>query len=139
MWGKPKRSKEQLTKHSAETQSGFQLYATAENGTPVDSTQWTSGGIHRAERVPQGRKHPPLRGADLTALVTVTFPEDLSLQEIENVCFTYEGLTLEVDVSQYLLPGYLLVPEYPAKEAETVCYLSPIGFQCTVPGGGRSP
>lgn len=41
--GQTQAVKEQLTKHNSETQSGFQLYATAENGTPVNSTQWTSG------------------------------------------------------------------------------------------------
>ena len=102
----------------------------------MDSTQWTSG-VYTEQRGFHSVASTPFAGADLTALVTVTFPEDLSLQEIENVCFTYEGLTLEVDVSQYLLPGYLLVPEHPAEGAGTVCYLSPIGFQCTVPGEGE--
>lgn len=134
--GQTQAVKEQLTKHSAETQRGFQLHATAEDGTPVDSTQWTSG-VYTEQRGFHSVASTPFAGADLTALVTVTFPEDLSLQEIENVCFTYEGLTLEVDVSQYLLPGYLLVPEHPAEGAGTVCYLSPIGFQCTVPGEGE--
>ena len=134
--GQTQAVKEQLTKHSSETQSGFQLYATAEDGTPVNSTQWTSG-VYTEQRGFRRVASTPFAGADLTALVTVTFPEDLSLQEIENVCFTYEGLTLEVDVSQYLLPGYLLVPEHPAEGSETVCYLSPVGFQCTVPGEGE--
>lgn len=136
--GQTQAVKEQLTKHSAETQRGFQLHATAEDGTPVDSTQWTSG-VYTEQRGFHSVASTPFAGADLTALVTVTFPEDLSLQEIENVCFTYEGLTLEVDVSQYLLPGYLLVPEHPAEGAGTVCYLSPLGFSARCQGKGRSP
>ena len=59
--GQTQAVKEQLTKHSAETQSGFQLYATAENGTPVNSTQWTSGYTPSREGSAASQA-PPLRG-----------------------------------------------------------------------------
>ena len=95
--------------------------------------------VYTEQRGSTASQAPPLRGQISPRLVTVTFLEDLSLQEIENVCFTYEGLTLEVDVSQYLLPGYLLVPEHPAEGAGTVCYLSPLGFSARCQGKGRSP
>lgn len=112
----------------------FDLYG-LRDGQRVAPTSWestahldTTGAVKTA--VTQ------MEGADMTWLLTFRFLQDETLAELDAVCFSYQGLTLELDVRGHLLPEYLLEsaqPDAPCREV----WVSAIGFSIAgVPAEG---
>ncbi|MBQ2926206.1 MAG: hypothetical protein IJE03_05205 [Ruminiclostridium sp.] len=69
--------------------------------------------------------------ADLTYVFAGTLPENCSMEDMDQVCLTYEGLSLSLPVGDYLCPEYALEPEGEGLPAVSHLRMSAIGFSYT--------
>ncbi|MBQ9853172.1 MAG: hypothetical protein IJO37_09710 [Ruminiclostridium sp.] len=69
--------------------------------------------------------------ADLTYVFAGTLPENCSMEDMDQVCLTYEGLSLSLPVGDYLCPEYALDPEGEGLPAVSHLRMSAIGFSYT--------
>lgn len=132
--GRTDETKARFTAGSLEEQGSFQPYVITQSGARVEQITWQSGTYTKMNGLTKAAE-TMLADADMTYLITLFFEDDLTMEDVATVCFSYEGLTLSVDMQNYLAPEYLLTPENPDKSTITDFYLSRLGFYFTMPAG----
>lgn len=125
-------AKHRFTAGSLEEQGSFQPYAITKDGQRVEYPSWQSGTYTKMSGLGKTAK-TMFADADMTYLITLFFEDDITMSDIEKICFPYEDLTLEVNVQSYIAPEYVLTPEDPAESTITDFHISRIGFCFTMP------
>ena len=97
-------SKQALAAGDLAQQGKFDLYALSETGQRIDFPSTESGTYTET-----GKAVTLLADADMTYLLTGTF-EDTGLDQVATVCFAYEDLVLEADLTGCTFPEYQLEP-----------------------------
>lgn len=69
--------------------------------------------------------------ADLTYVFAGTLPEGHSMEDVDQICLTYEDLSLSLPVENYLCPEYALEPEGNGLPEVDHLRMSAIGFSYT--------
>ena len=103
-------------------QEGFALYAIDKNGGRVDFDDRSSGTY--MEHSPVAKAITKITDADATYLVSGTF-EIPQMENMDKLVFECEGLRLETEIENNILPEY---PLYTADGAETGYVMTPIGL-----------
>lgn len=118
--------------NNLDEQALFELYALDGTGERVEFPIQESGSYTKDGGF--GRKAMSMMpDADMSYLVIGTFTGNARMSDVEKVCFSYEGLTLELDVGEYITPEYELYPENPSGSTVTDFYVSRLGYSFTVP------
>ena len=60
-------------------------------------------------------------------------PTSCSIQEVQKICFSYGGLTLEINPEEYMSPSYVLVPKESSDDVLKNVHISRIGFSFVQP------
>ncbi len=118
--------------NNLDEQKTFSPYALTAAGERVEFSSWESGSYTKDGGLGR-RSKSMLPDADITFLVICTFTQDITMSEVEKICFPYEGLTLELDLADLnIAPGYKLYPEEPAESIVADLYVSRLGYCFTV-------
>ncbi len=72
------------------------------------------------------------KDADLTYVAACNLPSDVSMEDIDQVWLTYQDLTLEVSIQDYLCPEYALEPEGEGLPGLSDLRASALGFSYTI-------
>ena len=72
--------------------------------------------------------------ADLTYVFLGTLPEDLSMEDVDQICLTYKDLSLSLPVEDCLCPEYALEPEGEGIPEVSDLRMSALGFSYTTTG-----
>ena len=70
--------------------------------------------------------------ADLTYVAACNLPSDVSMEDIDQVWLTYQDLTLNVSIQDFLCPEYTLEPEGVGLPEVSNLRMSAIGFSYTI-------
>ncbi len=125
--------KERFAAGDLAEQQKFDLYAITSTGERIEF-QTKASDTYTADKASGGRKAQTMfADADMTYLLTGFLGANVTMNDIDKVCFAFEGLTLEVDIQNYIAPEVELVPEVPSEDSLTEFHVSRLGFYYTGP------
>ncbi len=114
-----------------DVQEEFDTYAVLSNGERVDI--YTHESATYIETSDLGKKAKTMfADADMTYVISCILDDGISMNDVDTLCFAYEGLVLELDVQKYISPEYELHAETSdGTERITDFHVSRIGFYFT--------
>lgn len=126
-------AKERFTVGSLDEQSRFDFYAVTKSGERVEFSVKESGTYTESSAFGGKKAKTMFEDVDMTYLLTGYLGKVIGMNDIEKVCFTFENLTLELNVQNHISPVMELLPENPTENSVVDFRISRIGFYFTVP------
>lgn len=130
--GHTKEATKQIVSHAVSQPVGLEAYALSHSGGKI--TFWNWGFSGKYQRIGYRNYDASLfEDADATYIVTCEWGSNVSMENVKSICITYDDLTADLDIQNYIVPTHSLICTDDADSILTNGHISSLGLYFDVP------